>query len=71
MRSTSVRSLVAAALATSLIAVLVAGFVVMPSRGRAQTAVGACGDSSAPYAEVQIDTYPRIDLELARSAHEH
>jgi uncharacterized membrane protein (UPF0127 family) len=71
VRSTSARTLVLAALATGLIVVLVVGFVVMPARGRAQSALGACGDSSAPYAEVQIDTYPRIDLELARTAQEH
>ena len=43
----------------------------MPARGRAQTAVAACGDPIAPYAEVQIDTYPRLDLELARTPQEH
>ena len=44
----------------------------MPARrARAQSAIGACGEPTAPYAEVQIDTFPRIDLELARTAQEH
>ena len=30
-----------------------------------------CGDATAPYAEVQIDTYPRVNLELARTPQEH
>src|SRR5690348_16290531 len=42
--------------------------VVPPSdRARAQSAIGMCGDTSAPYAEVEIDTYPRVDLRLART----
>jgi len=58
---------------TAFLVLLVAGLLVVPpaGRARAQTAIGACGDPSAPYAEVQIDTYPRIDLELARTAQEH
>jgi uncharacterized membrane protein (UPF0127 family) len=71
VRTTSLRSLVLAALVTGLIGILIVGFILRPARGRAQTAVGACGDASAPYAEVQIDTYPRIDLELARTSQEH
>jgi uncharacterized membrane protein (UPF0127 family) len=67
----SPRSLVLAALAAGVVAVLLVSFVVMPARGRAQSAVAACGDASAPYAEVQIDTYPRLDLELARTPQEH
>jgi uncharacterized membrane protein (UPF0127 family) len=48
-----------------LLAVLVA---VPPSdRVRAQTAINQCGDPSNPYAEVQIDTLPRINLQLART----
>lgn len=43
----------------------------MPARSRAQDALGACGTGNAPYAEVQIDTLPRIDLELARTPTEH
>ncbi len=43
----------------------------MPARSRAQDAVAACGTASAPYAEVQIDTLPHIDLELARTPQEH
>lgn len=47
------------------------GLMAMPARGRAQDAVGNCGDATDPYAEVQIDTYPRLDLELARTPQEH
>ena len=58
---------------TSLLVLLVAGLLVVPpaSRARAQSAIGACGDPTDPYAEVQIDTFPRIDLELARTTQEH
>jgi uncharacterized membrane protein (UPF0127 family) len=68
-----VRSSVLAALAAGLIAALVVAFVVLPGRGRASAsgALGVCPDPSAPYAEVQIDTYPRINLELARTPQEH
>jgi uncharacterized protein len=46
--------------------------MALPARGRAQDAAGACGDRTAPpYAQVQIDTYPRLDLELARTPQEH
>jgi uncharacterized membrane protein (UPF0127 family) len=63
--------MVVAALAAGVAATLLVSSIGMPARGRAQSAVGACGDASAPYAEVQIDTYPRLDLELARSPQEH
>jgi uncharacterized membrane protein (UPF0127 family) len=56
---------------SGLLAVLVVGCMAMPARGRAQSAVGACGTADAPYAEVQIDTLPHIDLELARTPDEH
>jgi uncharacterized membrane protein (UPF0127 family) len=39
--------------------------------GRAQPARSACADSTTPYAEVQIDTAPQLDLELARTPQEH
>ena len=45
--------------------------MALPTRGRAQDAVGSCGDATAPYAQVLIDTYPRLDLELARTAQDH
>jgi uncharacterized membrane protein (UPF0127 family) len=45
--------------------------MAMPVRSRAQDAIGACGAASGPYAEVQIDTLPRIDLDLARTSQEH
>ncbi len=45
--------------------------MALPARSRAQDAIGACSPGSAPYAEVQIDTLPHIDLELARTSQEH
>jgi len=58
-------ALLAAALVAAL--VIVGVFAFSPfDRARAQ-AVGACGDPNAPYAEVQIDTFPRINLALART----
>ena len=45
--------------------------MAMPARSRAQDAIDACSAGSAPYAEVQIDTLPHIDLELARTSQEH
>ncbi len=45
------------------------GLMAMPARG--QDAIGACGADTGPYAEVQIDTLPRINLELARTGDEH
>jgi uncharacterized protein len=56
----------------AVMAVLVGGLLMLPAAGRAQDAVGACADgTNAPYAVVQIDTYPRLDLELARTPQEH
>jgi hypothetical protein len=37
----------------------------------ANDAVGQCGDPQTPYAEVQIDTLPRLSLEVARTPDEH
>jgi uncharacterized membrane protein (UPF0127 family) len=55
-----------------LLALLTIGLSTLPAAGRAQQeAVGQCGDPLAPYAEVQIDTYPRVDLEVARTPEEH
>jgi uncharacterized protein len=46
--------------------------LLVPAASRADnTAVGNCGDVSAPYAEVQIDTFPRMYLEIARTPDEH
>ncbi len=69
--ATSPRSLVLAALAVGVAAVLTVSFSVLPARGRAQSAVAACGDVRAPYTVVQIDTHPWLDLELARTPQEH
>jgi uncharacterized membrane protein (UPF0127 family) len=65
LTNSSLRTSVLALLAVGLMALTPAG------RARAQDAVGACGDVTAPYAEVQIDTYPRINLDLARTPQEH
>jgi uncharacterized membrane protein (UPF0127 family) len=54
-----------------VLAALVVGLMALPTRGRAQDAVGACGDPSTPYAQVLIDGYPHLDLELARTPEEH
>jgi len=54
-----------------LLAAVVVGLMALPARGRAQDAPGACDAASGPYAVVQIDTQPRIDLELARSSQDH
>ena len=52
-----------------LVAVLL---LVVPAATRADnSAVGSCVDAAAPYAEVQIDTYPRLNLEIARTPAEH
>jgi uncharacterized membrane protein (UPF0127 family) len=51
-----------------LLGIVVFGLMAIPAPGRAQS---SCGDAAAPYAEVQIDTYPRLDLELARTPQEH
>ncbi len=45
--------------------------MLMPAATRADEAVGFCGDSTSPYAEVQIETLPRLNLELARTPAEH
>src|SRR5207248_8997885 len=56
------------ALAVALLAVLLATQLLLPSaRVRAQSALGSCGDPSAPYAEVQIDALPRVNLQLAQT----
>jgi uncharacterized membrane protein (UPF0127 family) len=54
-----------------LLAAVVVGLMAMPARSRAQDAINSCSAASSPYAEVQIDTLPRIDLELARTSQEH
>jgi uncharacterized membrane protein (UPF0127 family) len=62
---------VAPAIRSLLLAAIVVGLMAMPARGRAQDATAACDTSSGPYAVVQIDTQPRIDLELAQTSQEH
>jgi uncharacterized membrane protein (UPF0127 family) len=64
LRAALVLIVVAGLLGVCLVAFTASG------RARAQAGVGACGDPSAPYAEVQIDTHPRINLQLARSEQE-
>jgi uncharacterized membrane protein (UPF0127 family) len=48
---------------------VVIGINLMPTRLRAQGVPTGC--ATAPYAEVQIDGLPRINLELARTPQEH
>lgn len=66
------RSLRAAVLAVVVAGIVGVGLVAFTASGRAraQDAVGTCGDPAAPYAEVQIDGYPRVDLQLARTEQE-
>jgi uncharacterized membrane protein (UPF0127 family) len=60
-------------LRTALLLVALAGLVgailvgFTASGNRAQAANGTCGDASAPYADVQIDAHPRLNLRLART----
>src|SRR6185503_901014 len=56
---------------SALLALLLVGLVALPAASRAEDAIGQCGDASAPYAEVQIDTFPRLNLEIARTPDEH
>jgi uncharacterized membrane protein (UPF0127 family) len=55
----------------ALLVLLLVGLVALPAASRAEDAIGQCGDASAPYAEVQIDTFPRLNLEIARTPDEH
>jgi len=59
-------------LAVAVAGLVGVGLVAFTRSGKAgtQDAIGACGDPSAPYAEVQIDTHPRIGLQLARTEQE-
>lgn len=63
------RVLVAAALALALTVAVVVGFIVLPARSRAQSTgtTASCDPSSGPYGVVLIDTYPRVDFELAQT----
>src|SRR5918911_1582308 len=58
-------------LRTALLTVLLATLLILPAAGRAQEAGWTHPRAPPPYAVVQIDTYPRIDLELARTPQEH
>lgn len=53
----------------AFLALLVGGCLAVPRSDRvsAQAASGTCDEASAPYAVVQIDTQPRVNLQLARS----
>jgi uncharacterized membrane protein (UPF0127 family) len=64
-----VRVLVGAALAVALAIAVGVGFILLPERIRAR---GSSCDSNAsgPYGVVQIDTQPRVDLELAQTSEE-
>ena len=54
-----------------LLGLLTFALVAVPATTRAEDATAQCGDSFAPYAEVQIDTQPRLNLEVARTPDEH
>jgi uncharacterized membrane protein (UPF0127 family) len=56
---------------SALLALLLVGLVALPAASRAEDAVGQCGDATTPYAEVQIETFPRLNLEVARTPDEH
>ncbi|HEX8966361.1 MAG TPA: DUF192 domain-containing protein [Chloroflexota bacterium] len=58
-------------LRTAVLGLLVVSLMALPASGRAQDASGSCADASAPYAEVEIEGTPRLDLELARTPQEH
>jgi len=56
---------------SACLGLLAVGLMVLPAARADETAAG-CDGSSSPYAEVQIDTAPRIQpLEVARSQQEH
>jgi len=50
---------------------LTIALIGLPAASNAEDAVGQCGDPLAPYAEIQIDTFPRLNLEVARTPEEH
>jgi uncharacterized membrane protein (UPF0127 family) len=54
-----------------LLGLLTLALVAVPAASRAEDAIGQCGDALAPYAEVQIETQPRLSLEVARTPDEH
>jgi len=54
-------------LRTAILAVILAALLVLPSGPVRAQAVGQCGDPGAPYAQVQIDGYPQVNLQLART----
>ena len=61
-----VRTFVVGAIALAVVAVIALAFIVRPLRGRAQ-GTGCDASIPNPYAVVQIDTFPRVDLELAQT----
>jgi uncharacterized membrane protein (UPF0127 family) len=62
---------VASTLRSGVLTALIVGLMALPGAGRAQDAVGMCGVSAVPHLFVDIETYPRLDLELARTPQEH
>jgi uncharacterized membrane protein (UPF0127 family) len=62
------RPVVATVLAIALASAVAVAFIVLPGRGRAQSeTIGCEPTATSPYAVVQIDTLPRLDLELAQT----
>ena len=62
---------IASTLRSGVLTALIVGLMALPGAGRAQDAVGMCGDSTVPHLFVDIESYPRLDLELARTPPEH
>jgi uncharacterized membrane protein (UPF0127 family) len=61
-----IRPFAAVALAIAVVGIVAAGFLLSPLRLKAQASPG-CDASQPPYGVVQIDTFPRVDLELAQT----
>jgi uncharacterized membrane protein (UPF0127 family) len=57
-------------LRSAVLGLLVMGLMALPPAGRAQVG-DSCSDPNTPYLVVQIDTAPRVHLELARTPQEH
>jgi len=55
----------------TLLVLVSLALIALPATTQAENAIGQCGDPQAPYAEVQIETLPRLNLEIARTPDEH
>jgi uncharacterized membrane protein (UPF0127 family) len=59
-----------AVLRSAVLSLLVLTLIGLPAKGRAENTSGTCA-TETNYAVVLIETYPRIDLDLARTPQEH